>query len=414
MSRRMEWMVEVAEKGRSTGAAGETRTPGAFTSDLYALKTISVGKRNSSKRSFSVACIALALMGTLSAGCGSGPKKPAAGPGAQTMPVRTVAAQMQPVAQSSEYMSTIKSRRSATISPQVSGILTNILVHSGEPVKAGQSLMTIDSRQQEANVASLEAAERQQKATYDYNQIEVARQKQLFNEGIVSRQADQQEEQTYENSKASYEAAVEARKTQQQLLDYYTVRAPFDGIVGDVPVHVGDYVASGSSGTMLTTVDENRDLEAYIYIPTERAADVRMGLGVDLLDGAGNVAEKTRIDFISPQVDSTLQGILVKAAVRSGSQELRNSQLVEARVIWSTKPMVVIPVLAVVRQNGMPFVYVMNQVNGSYEAEQKAITLGQTVGNDYAVPAGIGAGERVIVSGTQFLVNGMKVQPLPG
>jgi RND family efflux transporter MFP subunit len=409
VSRRMERAVEAAEKGKLTGETGETRPTGAFTSDRYGLKPAPF-----SKRSFSATSIAVALMGMLAAGCGSGAKKPAAGPGAQMMPVRTVPAQVQPVAQSSDYMATIKSRRSATLSPQVSGILTNILVHSGEQVKAGQALMTIDSRQQEANVASLEAAERQQKASYDYNQIEVARQKQLFNEGIVSRQAYQQEEQTYENSKASYEAAVETRKTQQQLLDYYTVRAPFDGIVGDVPVHVGDYVASGSSGTMLTTVDENRDLEAYIYIPTERAADVRMGLGVDLLNSAGNVVEKTKIDFVSPQVDSTLQGILVKASVRSGSQELRNSQMVEARVIWSTKPMVVIPVLAVVRQNGISFVYVMNQVNGSYEAEQKAVTLGQTVGNNYAVPAGIGAGERVIVSGTQFLVNGMKVQPLPG
>src|SRR6185437_5409586 len=165
---------------------------------------------------------------------------------------------------------------------------------------------------------------------------------------------------------------------------------------------------------MLTTLDENRDLEAYIYIPTERAADVHQGLQVELLDSSGKVVEKTHIDFVSPQVDSTLQGILVKAAVHRGSEALRNAQMVEARVIWSTKPMVVIPVLAVVRQNGMPFVYVMNQVDGSYEVEQKAVTLGQTVGNDYAVPAGIGAGERVIVSGTQFLVNGMKVQPLPG
>lgn len=358
--------------------------------------------------------VALVLLGMGAAGCGSRPAKPAAGPGMQVMPVRTVAAEMQPVAQSSEYMATIKSRRSATIAPQVSGVLTNILVHSGQQVKSGQVLMTIDSRQQQANVASLEATERQQKAAYDYNTIEVARQKKLFDEGITSRQAYQQEEQTYQNSKASYEAAVEARKTQQQLLDYYTIRAPFDGIVGDIPVHVGDYVSSGSSGTMLTTLDENQDLEAYIYIPTERAADVRMGLKVDLLDNAGNVVEKTSIDFVSPQVDSTLQGILVKAPVHSGPQVLRNSQMLEARVIWSTKPMVVVPVLAVIRQNGMPFVFLMNQVNGHYEAEQKAITLGQTVGNNYSVSAGVNAGQRVIVSGTQFLVNGMRVQPLPG
>lgn len=357
---------------------------------------------------------ALAVMGVVAVGCGSKPAQPAAGPGAQVMPVRTVAATLQPVAQSSEYMATIKSRRSATIAPQVSGILTAILVHSGQQVKAGQPLMQIDARQQQANVASLAATERQRKALYDYNITEQERQKKLFDAGIISRQAYQQEEQAYEDAKASYEAAVASRKTQQQLLDYYTVNAPFDGIVGDIPVHVGDYVSSGSSGTMLTTVDESRDLEAYVYIPTERAADVKPGLAVDLLDNAGNLLEKTTIDFVSPQVDNNLQGILVKAPVHPASHALRNGQMVEARVIWSTRPMVVIPVLAVVRQNGAPFVYVLNQVDGHYEAQEKEITLGETVGNNYSVSAGVSPGQHVIVSGTQFLVNGMKVMPLPG
>ena len=70
---------------------------------------------------------------------------------------------------------------------------------------------------------------------------------------------------------------------------------------------------------MLTTVDENKDLEAYIYVPTERAAQVRMGLEVDLTDNSGKLLEKTKIDFISPQVDNTLQGILVKAPVHFGA-----------------------------------------------------------------------------------------------
>lgn len=356
----------------------------------------------------------LIAMGWAAAGCGSKPAKPAAGGGMQVMPVRTVAADEQSVAQSSEYMATVKSRRSATIAPQVSGILTQILVHSGEQVKAGQPLMQIDARQQQANVASLAATERQRKALYDYNVNELARQKKLFDAGIISRQAYQQEEQVYQDAKASYEAAAASQKTQQQLLDYYTVNAPFAGVVGDIPVHVGDYVSSGSSGTMLTTIDENRDLEAYIYIPAEHAADVHMGMAINLLDNSGNLLQKSRIDFISPQVDNNLQGILVKAPVHSGPNGLRTGQMVEARVIWSTKPMVVIPVLAVVRLNGAPFVYVLNKVDNHYEAQEKQITLGETVGNNYAVSAGISPGQRVIVSATQFLVNGMPVMPLPG
>ena len=130
-----------------------------------------------------------------------------------------------------------------------------------------------------------------------------------------------QAQQAYDNSKADYESAVASRKTQEEQLAYYTIRAPFDGVVGDIPVHVGDYV---SPTTMLTTVDENKDLEAYIYVPTERASQIRMGLEVDLMDTSDKLLEKTKIDFVSPQVDSTLQGILVKAPVHFGPEMLRN------------------------------------------------------------------------------------------
>ena len=72
-------------------------------------------------------------------------------------------------------------------------------------------------------------------------------------------------DRSYDNSKADYESAVGLRKTQEEQLAYYTIRAPFDGVAGDIPVHVGDFVSSvNSPAAILTTVDENKDLEAYI------------------------------------------------------------------------------------------------------------------------------------------------------
>ena len=198
------------------------------------------------------------------------------------------------------------------------------------------------------------------------------------------------------------------------MLAYYTIRAPFDGVVGDIPVHLGDYASPVNPSPLLTTVDENKDLEAYIYIPTERSGEVRNGLEVDLADDSGNVLEKTKIDFVSSQVDSTLQGVLVKAPVHSTSEILRNAQMVKARVIWNTKPMAVVPVLAVMRQGGQSFVFVAQQRNGHIMAVQTAVTLGDTVGNVYSILSGLNVGDRVIVSGTQFLVNGMPVIPMGG
>jgi RND family efflux transporter MFP subunit len=342
-------------------------------------------------------------------GCHKEAAPSAAGAGMQAMPVQTVAVTLAPVPQSSDYIATIKSRRSATLQPQVDGRLTQINVRSGDHVKAGQPMMAIDPLHQQASVDAQQATERQKKAVLDYNTLQIDRQKKLFQAGIISRDVLDQAQQAYDNSKADYDSAVAARKTQQEQLAYYTIRAPFDGLVGDIPVHVGDYV---SSTTMLTTVDENKDLEAYIYVPTERAGQVKQGLEVDLLDTDGKLLEKTHIDFLSAQVDSNLQGILVKAPVHFGPEMLRNSQLVKARVIWSTKPMAVIPVLAVTRQGGQSFVFVAHQQGKMNIAVQTPVTLGDTVGNAYSITSGLNPGDRVIVSSTQFLVNNMPVAPM--
>ena len=353
--------------------------------------------------------VGLVLLGLAAVGCEKQAAPPAAGAGMQGMPVQTVTVALTPVPQSSEYVATIKSRRSATLQPQVDGRLTAINAHSGDHVKAGQVIMAIDPLHQQASVDSATATERQKKALYDYNTSEIERQKKLFDAGITSRDVYEQAQQAYANAKADYESAGAASKTQQEQLAYYTVRAPFDGVVGDIPVHVGDYV---SSTTTLTTVDENKDLEAYIYIPTERSSQLRMGLAVDLLDTNENLLEKSKIDFISPQVDSTLQGILVKAPVSATPEMLRNAQLVKARVVWSTSPMAVVPVLAIVRQGGQSFVFVAQEANGHWMTHQVAVTLGDTIGNDYSVTAGLNPGDKVIVSSTQFLVNGMPVMLL--
>lgn len=367
-----------------------------------------VSEDNSLKLNLGV--VGLVVLSMAGVGC----QKQAAPPtgqaaGMQAMPVQTAVVTLAPVPQSSEYVATIKSRRSATLQPQVDGRLTSIGIRSGEHVKAGQVMMSIDPLHQQASVDAQTATERQKKATLDYNTLQNERQKKLFEEGIISKDAFQQAQQAYDNSKADYESAVASRKAQEEQLAYYTIRAPFDGVVGDIPVHVGDYV---SASTMLTTVDENKDLEAYIYVPTERESQLKSGLEVDLMDTSGKLLEKTKIDFLSPQVDNSLQGILVKAPVHVSPDMLRTAQLVKARIVWNSASMAVIPVLAVTRQGGQSFVFVAHQQDGKYFAMQTPVTLGDTVGNAYSVSSGLKAGDRVIVSSTQFLVNNMPVMPM--
>ena len=188
--------------------------------------------------------------------------------------------------------------------------------------------------------------------------------------------------QAYENSKADWESSTAARVTQQRNLAYYNLSAPFAGVVGDIPVHVGDYV---SPQTLLTTVDENAELEAYVYIPTERAADIPHGLARPNCYQHRGTDRNHKDQFRLAGRWTTLQGILVKAPSHTSLDRFRNSQLVKARVVWSTAPAPTVPVLAVTRIGGQSFVYVVTQSRTRKVAKQRAITLGDTIGNDYAV-----------------------------
>jgi RND family efflux transporter MFP subunit len=349
-----------------------------------------------------LACVVVSL----AAGCKSAPP-PAPPP--QAMPVQVAPVTFSPVPNSDTYVATIKSRRSSTMQPQVDGNITGIFVKSGDVVKAGQVLMRIDPLKQKATVQSQQGTQAQKKAVYEYSEIEVERQRKLFEAGVVSRDAFDQANQAYQNAKGDYEANAALTDTQKEQLAYYDIRAPFSGIVGDVPVHLGDYV---SPTTVLTTVDENADLEAYIYIPTERASLVRRGLPVEILDTDGKVVVKSTISFLSPQVDNGLQSILAKAEIPRTAQLLRNQQLVKARVTWSTAPAPVIPVLAVSLVGGQSFVFVATPKGDGYTAHQIPVTLGETVGNTYPVLGGLKVGDKVITSGLQFLQEGAPVKPL--
>jgi RND family efflux transporter MFP subunit len=347
-------------------------------------------------------CAAACLM----AGCKDAPPPP---PPPQAMPVQVAPVTLSPVPTSDTYVATIKSRRSATMQPQVDGNLVKIFVKSGDLVKAGQVLMRIDPLKQLATVQSQQGTQAQKKALYDYTKIQLERQRKLFEAGVVSQDAYDQAAQAYENAKGDYESNAALTDTQKQQLAYYDIRAPFNGIVGDIPVHLGDYV---SATTLLTTVDENADLEAYIYIPTERAGQIRMGLPVEILDTSGNLLIKSKISFLSPQVDNGLQSILAKAEIPRTAEILRNQQLVRARVTWSTAPAPVVPVLAVSLIGGQTFVYLAAPKGDGFVAHQVPVKLGDTVGNTYPVQSGLKPGDKVIISGLQFLQEGAPVKPL--
>jgi len=342
-------------------------------------------------------------------GCSHAAPNPQAG-GPPAMPVKVVEARAVAVIDATEYVATLKSRDSAVIMPQVEGQITQIFVHSGDEVKAGSALMEIDPLKQQATVKSQESARAAQQATLSWAKQQYDRAQGLFAAGVVSKQDLDQAKAALDAAQAQMDALDAQVREQEVQLHYYRVVAPRGGIVGDIPVRVGDRV---TTSTQLTTVDQPGSLEAYVYVPVEHSAQLKMNLPVQVLGSDGKVLADARVSFVSPQVDNTTQTVLIKARIANGNDALRQSQFVRARVVFGMHQNPEVPILAVSRLAGQYFAFVAEPQNGgSFVARQKPLKIGQTVGNDYEVQDGIKPGDKVIVSGTQFLLDGAPVIPL--
>src|SRR5467141_2597648 len=322
------------------------------------------------------------------------------------MPVQVQIAPALKIPDTTEYLSILKSRHSAAINPQVEGQITRIFVKSGDHVKTGTPLLQIDPLRQEAVVNSQEASRAAQEASLRYAKISLERAEKLFDTGVISKQELDNAQTGYDAALAQLKASEEQVRQQTVQLHYYRVTSPMDGIVGDIPVRIGDRV---TVSTLLTTVDEPGALEAYIYVPAERAKNLRPGLPVRLLDDTGQAGIETRLSFVSPQVDTATQTVLAKAMLENRQAKLRIAQQVRAQITWGTHEGPVIPVLAVQRINGQFFAFVSVKEAKGTVARQKTLKLGETLGNDFAVLEGLKPGDHVIVSGTQFLQDGMAV-----
>jgi RND family efflux transporter MFP subunit len=328
--------------------------------------------------------------------------------GFPAMDVKTITVAPKPVAQTSEFVATIKSLRSTNIQPQVEGFVRQIMVKAGDRVRAGQPLVQIDPDKQQATVSATQSQRASREADLEFARQQLARMQKLFDAGAVSRAELEQAETSVKTAQAQAEAVNSQIREDEVQLQYYRVTAPSEGIVGDIEVRQGDRV---TPQMLITTIDAPEGLEVYVNVPLERATSLRQGLTVELLDASGNVIAANPITFIAPRADDATQSILVKATLRTRPPGIRVQQYVRARIVWSNDPAISIPVVAVNRISGQYFVFVAEQGRGGLVAHQKPITVGDLIGDSYVVRSGVKEGERVIVSNLQKLQEGAPVKP---
>jgi multidrug efflux pump subunit AcrA (membrane-fusion protein) len=390
--------------------------------------------------------IAFVLLFTVACG-GGGPASLSAG-GPQAVPVKLSTVESSTIDETSEYLATLKSRKSVTLQPQVDGQVTKILVQSGAKVAAGTPLIQVNSAKQEAAVSGLMAAAESNQADLEsaratlvsyqadlrskisdlkFQQQRYDRYFKLQNEGAISQQDLDQYRNNLDTARASLYAQDAKIKAQQALitkaerglqqslantkeqkvqLQYYGVTAPFAGTVGDIPVKVGDYV---TTSTQLTTVTQNQPLEVNVLVSADKASELRPGMSVKLLDPQGQPIGNSRVFFIAPNVNNQTQSILIKSLFDNAADRLRADQLVQASVVWDRRPGILIPTAAISRVAGQDFVFVAQEQSSKLVARQKPIKLGNIQGNSYQVLEGLKPGETIVVAGILKLSDGAPI-----
>ena len=167
--------------------------------------------------------------------------------------------------------------------------MTKIFVVSGQSVKAGQVLMQIDPLKQVAAVEQQvgDAGAGERLVPVQQGGGRPAEEAVRCGDHFAGRRTTRRC-RTSRTRRGRYEASSAGTATQKQQLAYYQIRAPFAGVVGDIPVHLGDYVSPNAApSTVLTTIDEIRALRLISTSRPNAQALVKMGLPVDILDTDG-------------------------------------------------------------------------------------------------------------------------------
>ena len=371
------------------------------------------------------------------------------------LPVKVQKIQSGQVQSTAEFVGRLEAQERVSLQPQTQGRIDRIFVSNGDRVARGTPIVSLSLDQTQANVnsavagansnqAALATAEAQlaakqadrTKAAADVRlqQVQFKRTQILVTEGAQAQQQLDIAQNNIDTAIATLNAAekdvnaaqagiAEARSNVQQAqaqvaaqqvnLNQKQVVAPIDGIVGDFSFKAGDYVNVGQT---LTTITQNDALNMRITVPSNNANQLRLGLPVELLDAStGERLTTGSLNFISPQVNSDAQSILVTARFDNADGKLRDGQYVRARIIWNQKSGILIPAAAINRIGGQSFVYVVEEDNSKGTPQsvvhQKSVQLGDVQNDRYPILEGVKVGDQIAVSNILKLRDGAPIQP---
>ena len=336
------------------------------------------------KTIFRTAIIASAAV--LAVACGTKSTKNDVAPVAEVVPtVSVVEVSARMVPQTAVYTSTVQAYVKNNIAPQMAGRIIKINAEIGDFVKKGQVLAEIDK-------ASLQQAQLQ----LLNQEVELERLRTLYEAGAVSK-----------SDFDSIELAYNVTKTQvENLLENTVLCSPIDGVVTARNYDVGDMYAMSSP---IYTVEQIKPVKLLVAVSESDYTKVKKGDSVEVkADALPELTFYGKIEKIYPTVDAATRTFNVEVLVPNNYSSLRPGMFTRVTVDFGSNNNVVIPDMAVVKQQGSGerFVYVLN-ADGT--VTYKKVELGRRMGAEYEVLSGLEDGDKIVTGGQIRLKDGVKV-----
>jgi len=314
--------------------------------------------------------------------------------------VTSIVAQREQWPATMGVIGTMEAVHGVTVSADLPGIVARILFDSGQSVRAGDVLVELDTRQERAQLAALEAQR-------DLARVNYGRTERLVNAGVVSR-ADY--DQATAQQKATEANVAEIRAT----IERKTIRAPFSGILGIRKVNLGQYLSAGSAVVPLQSLNP---IYVDFGIPQQTARQVRAGsnLRVTSEDLVGQVFAG-RVTALDSVVDETTRNIQVQATLSNPEGKLRPGMFVQVGVgVGTSRSVVTLPASAISYAPYGDSVFIitdMKDPNGkTYRGvRQQFVKVEGSRGDQVAIISGVNPGDEVVTSGVFKLRNGAAVQ----
>jgi len=314
--------------------------------------------------------------------------------------VTTIVAQREEWPTTISSIGTVAAVQGVTVSADLPGIVDRIAFDSGKPVKEGDVLVQLDTRQEQAQLAAAEA------------QLELSRLTFQRMQGLVEQDAVSRAE--YDTAAAAFKQAEARIREIHATIARKTIRAPFGGVLGIRAVNLGQYLTGGNAVVPLQSLDP---IYVNFGVPQQDASRMRLGRAVRITaSDLGSVEFGGRISALDSVVDEATRNVRVQATLANPAGRLRPGMFVQAQVVLgANQPVIALPGSAISYAPYGDSVFVVtdlkDQGGKSYQGvRQQVVKLGGSRGDQIAVLSGVQPGEVVVTSGVFKLRNGAAVQ----